>query len=482
MWEKLLELGQLLNMPWLILGDFNYVKSSEEKQLGVAPTWYELKDFVDCCLALGLHDAPTTSCYYTWSSNNDSNPVWCKLDRVLLNNEWLEAGVHYDAHFSPPRCLSDHSPSIVSLFDPFAPKPKPFRFFNMWVDHPDFLATVESHWNMNVEGTAQFSLCRKLKALKGPLKAKEADLALQDAQIQLESNPENAAIRGSLENAARSSILAITKSDGTVVTTTAEIGQEFIAYYTSLLGTEARTIPVDSGVVDTLWVKWVNEVYLRGASVCDWQSKKGDSPLLRRLADIQDKLITAFGTSEVAVEHMGAWSNLKGLETSKAYEYFPPKLARQPWKAAIWKAFIPPKYSFILWLGLRGRLATRDRLAFLDEEHSCSLCINTMESAEHLYFACPFSNYVWSHIRQWLSITRRMFTIHSAVKWLKKEKTGSSVQNKARTLALACTVCSLWRHRNEIIFEGKAPNPDGLIACIKITVCRIIFALFPYGF
>ncbi|KAK4432679.1 hypothetical protein Salat_1030100 [Sesamum alatum] len=49
-----------------------------------------------------------------------------------------------------------------------------------------------------------------------------------------------------------------------------------------------------------------------------------------------------------------------------------------------------------------------------------------MESTDHLYFACPFSNYVWSHIRQWLSITRRMSTLHSAVKWLKKEKMGSS--------------------------------------------------------
>ncbi|KAL2250193.1 UNVERIFIED_CONTAM: hypothetical protein Sindi_2493000 [Sesamum indicum] len=75
-----------------------------------------------------------------------------------------------------------------------------------------------------------------------------------------------------------------------------------------------------------------------------------------------------------------------------------PKLVRQPWKAAIWKAFIPPKYSFILWLGLRGGLATRDRLGFLQEEDLCSLCINTKESAKHLFFECPFSNFVWSRI------------------------------------------------------------------------------------
>ncbi|KAL2226158.1 uncharacterized protein LOC105160077 [Sesamum indicum] len=155
MWEKLTELGQTISMPWLIMDDFNCVKSPEEKQLGVAPTWYELKDFVDCCAALGLHDVPTTGCYYTWYSNNESNPVWYKLDRVLYNNEWLEAGLHCGAHL-PIGMPITPLPGIVTIFDCTPTKPKPFRFFNMWADHPDFLTTVEQRWNFNVEGTPQF--------------------------------------------------------------------------------------------------------------------------------------------------------------------------------------------------------------------------------------------------------------------------------------------------------------------------------------
>ncbi|KAK4432867.1 hypothetical protein Salat_1048900 [Sesamum alatum] len=210
MWDKLSELGQNLSSPWLILCDFNCVRSPKKK-LGVTPTWYELKDFTDCCLSLGLQDAPTTGCFYTWHSNNESNPVWCKLDRVLMNNEWLEAGLHCNTHFSPPGCLSDHSPGIVSILDPPVPKPKPFQFFNMWAYHQDFMTTVEHGWNSNVGGTAQFNLCRKLKALKGSLKAfnnlhfshisaraNEADLALQDAQVQLESDPENDNLQDSM--------------------------------------------------------------------------------------------------------------------------------------------------------------------------------------------------------------------------------------------------------------------------------------------
>ncbi|KAL0458716.1 UNVERIFIED_CONTAM: hypothetical protein Slati_0498800 [Sesamum latifolium] len=140
---------------------------------------------------------------------------------------------------------------------------------------------------------------------------------------------------------------------------------------------------------------------------------------------------------------MEAWPNCKGLETSKAYEYFRPKRTRRPWQKTIWKAFVPPKYSFVLWLGLRGRLATRDRLSFQQEEEACSLCINKQGSARHLFFEYPFSDFVWSQIRHWVGFSRCMSTLLSAVKWLNKEKTGSSVQNKARHIALACTVHSL---------------------------------------
>ncbi|KAL0442038.1 UNVERIFIED_CONTAM: hypothetical protein Sradi_0142700 [Sesamum radiatum] len=156
---------------------------------------------------------------------------------------------------------------------------------------------------LNVEGTPQFRLRRKLKALKSSLKAfnnlhyghisaraKEADLALQNAQTHFESNPRDVAVRDSLgdlrkkatflaeaerhfyyqkakihflkrgdkntkffhdmvkRNAARNSILAITKADGSIITSTPDIAHEFVDLYTSLLGTEDQTLPVDDGV------------------------------------------------------------------------------------------------------------------------------------------------------------------------------------------------------------------------------------------
>ncbi|KAL0355914.1 UNVERIFIED_CONTAM: hypothetical protein Sradi_4038300 [Sesamum radiatum] len=116
------------------------------------------------------------------------------------------------------------------------------------------------------------------------------DLALLDAQLQLESNPEDATLRDLLgdlrkkvvflaeverhfyyqktkihflkqrhrntkffhdmvkRNATRNSIMAVIKSDGSIITSAPDIAQEFIAFYTSLLGTKVQTRPVDDDV------------------------------------------------------------------------------------------------------------------------------------------------------------------------------------------------------------------------------------------
>jgi len=78
-------------------------------------------------------------CYFTWTNNT----VWTKLDRVLVNSSWWDGGGFSGmAHFLPPGCLSDHSAAIVSIFDHVVGKKKPFRFFNIWAEHENFLPAI----------------------------------------------------------------------------------------------------------------------------------------------------------------------------------------------------------------------------------------------------------------------------------------------------------------------------------------------------
>lgn len=126
----------------------------------------DIEDFMSCGTMLGVEDAFSVGSKFTWTSNHH----WAKLDRVLLNSNWTS--LHWDSkvEFLDFNSLSDHTPMIVSLSTQIHSKCKPFKFLNMWTTHPKFMDMVRSYWHLPVEGTKQFILCMKLKALKQPLK------------------------------------------------------------------------------------------------------------------------------------------------------------------------------------------------------------------------------------------------------------------------------------------------------------------------
>ena len=164
LWEDLRRWSP--NSLWLVLGDFNFLLSKEDKHNGAHITSYEVSDFRECYTDLGLVDLNSTGCFFTWSNGH----VWSKLDRVLANPLWFSLPQQTHVHFDNPGVFSNHSPASVQL-DPQQPRGnRNFKFFNMWADHPHFLEVISQGWNTQVNGSCMYSLYRKLKCLKRPLK------------------------------------------------------------------------------------------------------------------------------------------------------------------------------------------------------------------------------------------------------------------------------------------------------------------------
>lgn len=228
---------------------------------------------------------------------------------------------------------------------------------------------------------------------------------------------------------------------------------------------------------DSLWIQWVNHIYLRDRSVWDFEVHKRDSSLFKRIFAIRDRLRhqTLDGTTLLSRWFMGL---AKPNET--AYDFFRPSAPRLVWASLVWSAYITPKHAFILWLGIKGKLNTKNRLVFLDVDQTCAFCSTHNETVQHLFFGCNLSASVWNCIRGWLGINRAMTTIDSAIKWLKKEARGTAWFNKAKKIALACTVYHLWTARNAKIFEGQIPQPRVIVHKIQTHVFRTIFALYPH--
>ncbi|XP_057478776.1 uncharacterized protein LOC130766093 [Actinidia eriantha] len=290
LWTNLDRFNEMLNDPWLVLGDFNNVLNIDERSNGHPATQYEIKNFQQCCNNLGLIDTVYSGAHLTWTNNS----TWCKLDRAMINNKRISDELRAHAHFGLPGKFSDHSPCLVSLFDNNIQGERPFKFFNMWTLHEDFQRIVSLVWETQIYGSAMFRLCRKLKLLKEPLKelnkkhfshissrAAAAEDKLYDLQQQLHDNPADVILQEQMvkakqsafklaeaersfcsqlakmkylkdsdkgskfshdlikSNRNKSQIVSISLSDGSRSTSQQEVNESFIEFYKNLLGTSS---------------------------------------------------------------------------------------------------------------------------------------------------------------------------------------------------------------------------------------------------
>nr|TKS05769.1 hypothetical protein D5086_0000129850 [Populus alba] len=286
------------NTPWLVLADFNSVLSQEDKHSGAPVTSYEITDFRECCSDLGLAYLNSTGCLYTWSNGH----VWSKIDRVMVNTHWSTLQQQAQVHFDNPGAFSDHSPSYIQIGSRQPCRNRNFKFFNMWADHPQFLELIEQCWNTPVYGSYMFTLCRKLKLLKRPLKElnklhyshisqrvtraeEELDSPFlhQDCDnIHLQSQVKHfrsqlvylksaeqsyygqklkftflkEADKGTRffhamlsQKHRRNHIPAIQVPSGTYSSSVDEVGDEFVRYFTNLLGSTKQTDPINEDVI-----------------------------------------------------------------------------------------------------------------------------------------------------------------------------------------------------------------------------------------
>lgn len=230
---------------------------------------------------------------------------------------------------------------------------------------------------------------------------------------------------------------------------------------------------------DSLWIKWVHDYYLRGWDLWEWICRIDDHPLFKKLGKIKNILLMRAGNASSAMQLLNTWFVGGVFSVHKAYDWLRSKKDNKPWMPLIWRIYIPPKYSFILWFGMRGRLYTMEKWESNIEDRRCVLCKNHLETLSHMFFQCTFVKAIWYKIRKWLGIKREMSTLSSAIKWIKKDYNGALIKSKAVVLALASTVYHIWMARNSVIFSHMHAEVDGLFISIQTALYRVFFSLYP---
>ncbi|KAJ0967480.1 hypothetical protein J5N97_024397 [Dioscorea zingiberensis] len=172
-WKELDSIANIAG-PWMILGDFNAIRTLEEKKGGQMNWRSGMKSnyFNSFIVNNNLSELKFSGPPFTWCNNQrGGSRIWARLDRILCNDKWLDdASYHQVSHLA--RCQSDHSPLLLKCWKQEYHNKKPFRFDNNWIHLPECHKSVETIWETEELGNPMHATSHRLHNLKTDLTKK----------------------------------------------------------------------------------------------------------------------------------------------------------------------------------------------------------------------------------------------------------------------------------------------------------------------
>ncbi|KAF9613168.1 hypothetical protein IFM89_005939 [Coptis chinensis] len=104
------------------------------------------------------------------SSRRGKKQILVKIDRALVSNSWLLANPKWRCKILK-RKFSNHSPVMGWCNKNTRPDNDHFRFRKIWLEHNQFMNMVKLSWSESMCDGPIRLVMRKLKRLKGTLKA-----------------------------------------------------------------------------------------------------------------------------------------------------------------------------------------------------------------------------------------------------------------------------------------------------------------------
>ncbi|GKV11786.1 hypothetical protein SLEP1_g23006 [Rubroshorea leprosula] len=140
LWE---ELGKLITSKrgnWILGEDFNAARTVGDRARCSGIT-REMREFDSFIHVTGLVDLPLAGRKYTWHSANGQHRS--RIDRFLVSKECLQKWNDFK-QWGLGRSVSDHCPLLLKN-EKIDWGPKPFKFFDAWLEHPD----CKEKWSAN---------------------------------------------------------------------------------------------------------------------------------------------------------------------------------------------------------------------------------------------------------------------------------------------------------------------------------------------
>jgi mannosylglycoprotein endo-beta-mannosidase len=168
------------------------------------------------------------------------------------------------------------------------------------------------------------------------------------------------------------------------------------------------------------------------------------------------------------------WSEDGVYSAKSAYNAFFAGRARYPAASVIWRSRAPYGCKFFAWVVSRDRCWTADRLERrrLPRPVACPLCDQEPETIQHLLVGCVVARQVWAWA---LNLWDRMAWLPLAntglLLWWTSRPCPKATQRDLWTAIILVFWC-IWRHRNDVVFNGATPEVGAILARIREDYSR----------
>ncbi|XP_058756104.1 uncharacterized protein LOC131629335 [Vicia villosa] len=276
LWNNIERIHSSQKGPWCVIGDYNNVLTVQDRIGGNLVTENEYEDLHNMMNITGLREMDSSGDFFTWFNNQSRNPIYSRIDRILVNVDWFQQHTDATLHILPSN-ISDHA--LLHLYvQKNKPQSRIFRFSNHFTEIEGYDDIVRVSWRKSARGRPLTILWFKLQRLKYALRTlnKPATdvkrnlvkcgaelLAAQNSLIQnkmdmhhiervkqltaevikwnqMEESDENSAFFYAYLKARKKtkSITLLKKADGSCITHQKDIEMEVLEFYGSLKGAE----------------------------------------------------------------------------------------------------------------------------------------------------------------------------------------------------------------------------------------------------
>lgn len=156
---------------------------------------------------------------------------------------------------------------------------------------------------------------------------------------------------------------------------------------------------------------------------------------------------------------------------SVAMKTFQENVGLVHWYRIVWNKAYISKHALCMWMACHRRLPTQDRLVQWKSEPpdvKCVFCKGMIETHDHLFFGCRFSNIIWKQVKSQIRLDGSPdFWSEIMDSWMVG---GWRRWSTLHRIAISATVYHIWLERSRRYFDDCSQTEDQIVSVILMEV------------